>query len=232
MAADSDRPTASGPLGVWPPNAVAAELEDIFLDATGLPSGPPPEAAPSRRAQALSRASSSRSRNAPGAIGVLVAVGLAGLAAGTVLVRTPHPAAAQAAVQPSIAVAALPAQAPATALTDTPQMHRAVALVPRRRSEIHATRATRVACRHRCSHTDLMAADRRLRAAYSRAVDAGVPRPVLVAYRNRWANLRHDAVYQPGRVAMGYGAMAGDLNRMADRRRGHRPGRPRFRLWS
>jgi hypothetical protein len=45
---------------------------------------------------------------------------------------------------------------------------------------------------------------------------------VLVAYRNRWAGLRHDATWRPDRVAAGYGAMAADLNRLAQRPRNHR----------
>jgi hypothetical protein len=63
--------------------------------------------------------------------------------------------------------------------------------------------------------SDLMAADRRLRAAYSHAIRAGVPRHVLVEYRDRWADLREDASWKPERVAAGYGRMSADLERLA-----------------
>lgn len=77
--------------------------------------------------------------------------------------------------------------------------------------------------RQACFHAQVMSADRRLRRAYARAGDAGVSRPVMIAYRNRWAGLRRQAIHNPGRVVAGYGAMATELGRearIAERRYG------------
>lgn len=76
-----------------------------------------------------------------------------------------------------------------------------------------------------------MSADRKLRTAYSHAVRAGVPRHVLVAYRDRWADLREDAVWRPARVAVGYGEMTADLERLARRSHGQHPPPPRRGLF-
>jgi hypothetical protein len=61
-----------------------------------------------------------------------------------------------------------------------------------------------------------MAADRRLRRAYAAAVRAGVSRSILVAARDRWSATRRA---EPSRVVAVYGALAGDLERRAHRRR-------------
>lgn len=81
--------------------------------------------------------------------------------------------------------------------------------------------------RQTCFHAQVMAADRRLRRAYARAGDAGVSRPAMVSYRNRWAALRRQAIRDPGRVIVGYGAMAAELSRearLAERRYGRNAG--------
>ena len=81
--------------------------------------------------------------------------------------------------------------------------------------------------RQTCFHAQVMAADRRLRRAYARAGDAGVSRPAMVSYRNRWAALRRQAIRDPGRVIAGYGAMATELSRearLAERRYGRAAG--------
>ncbi|MGA0606450.1 hypothetical protein ACO2Q0_10660 [Phenylobacterium sp. VNQ135] len=70
----------------------------------------------------------------------------------------------------------------------------------------------------RCAYPAVMAADRNLRAAYSRAVRAGVPRSTLVDYRSRWASLRYRADDQPAKVIYGYRAMARDLDRLSGAR--------------
>jgi hypothetical protein len=153
-----------------------------------------------------------RGRISVATLGVIAAAGLIGLSLGAMIARSPpaHPATAA-------VVTNAPPPWPEPQLLEASLAPPASRGLPRRAGD----GGPRAACAPRCSHTDLMAADRRLRAAYSRAVRAGVPRRVLVAYRNRWADLRHDAVWRPSRVASGYGAMAGDLNRMAQRRRAH-----------
>ncbi|MCR5874447.1 hypothetical protein LRS10_09865 [Phenylobacterium sp. J426] len=70
----------------------------------------------------------------------------------------------------------------------------------------------------RCAYPAVLAADRNLRAAYDRAVRAGVPRQELVSYRSRWASLRHRADDQPAKVIYGYRAMARDLDRLSGAR--------------
>ncbi len=76
--------------------------------------------------------------------------------------------------------------------------------------------------RQACYHDRIMTADRQLRRAYARAADAGVSRPVMVAYRNRWAGLRRDAGANPGRVVRGYSVMATELSREAQAARRRR----------
>lgn len=60
-----------------------------------------------------------------------------------------------------------------------------------------------------------MAADARLRHAYADAVDAGVPRPILRDYRNRWSSLRRRAPAQPDLVTSRYHELAAELDQMA-----------------
>jgi hypothetical protein len=68
----------------------------------------------------------------------------------------------------------------------------------------------------RCAHPAVLDADRQLRRAYADATRAGVSRPALVAYRNRWASLRSRAGSEPDRLIHEYAGMASDLDRMAD----------------
>jgi hypothetical protein len=83
-----------------------------------------------------------------------------------------------------------------------------------------------------CSHRAVMAADGRLREAWRTAQRAGVPPPVLAAYRDRWEGLRHRALSDPDEVVAGYGEMASDLSRMAVARRRVAPRRGRgWWLW-
>lgn len=81
----------------------------------------------------------------------------------------------------------------------------------------------------RPGHGELILADQQLRRAYARAISAGVPRPILVDYRNRWAGLRHEAIWRPERVVVGYRTMAGDLTRLSQPRRHY--GRREARAW-
>ena len=64
-----------------------------------------------------------------------------------------------------------------------------------------------------------MAADARLRRAYSGAIRAGVPNPVLRDYRDRWSSLRRHAGREPARVVVGYRELASELDRRAARER-------------
>lgn len=70
-------------------------------------------------------------------------------------------------------------------------------------------------CRGGCDYAEVMAADRRLRQAYDRAIRAGVDRGTLASVRSRWARLRHRAPHDPERVVHGYAAMARDLTELA-----------------
>lgn len=56
-------------------------------------------------------------------------------------------------------------------------------------------------------------ADRHLRAVYQHAFERGVPRRVLVDYRDRWADLRERNDEDPVRLIESYGALAHDLGR-------------------
>ena len=58
-------------------------------------------------------------------------------------------------------------------------------------------------------------ADRHLRDVYERAIRRGVPRTVLVDYRDRWANLRDNETDNPVHLIEDYGALAYDLGREA-----------------
>jgi hypothetical protein len=70
-------------------------------------------------------------------------------------------------------------------------------------------------------------ADRRLRHAYRNAVRAGVPRPALVSYRNRWAELRRGAGRNPARTAQDYRKLEMALSRAARPKAAHLLPRPR-----
>ncbi len=70
-----------------------------------------------------------------------------------------------------------------------------------------------------CSRRAILAADERLRQAYSSAVRAGVARPTLIAYRNRWAILRDHEAGRPGRLVDGYGNLAAQLTHASGRAR-------------
>ena len=219
--------------------SVASEMEAIFVAATGLPSRPRTEPAPRPKARFLSPSAPSARKPAQGVAGALAAAALAGVALGAILSGSPL-ALHRSASAPAPAAVAAPERLPvSTGAPYAPEPTLTVPLAVERRGLQRAVspavarpvvrqiahRSAGDACRAaRCTHSELMAADRRLRVAYAKAVRAGVPRPVLVSYRNRWASLRHDAVDRPNQVANGYGAMAGDLNRMAQRRGARRQG--------
>ena len=218
MSAESQPRGDAGETGVWHAGSVADELETLFVEATGRRSMPG-EPAPSRP-KALEGTVGAGRTTRP-AVSALMAAGLVGLAVGVLLVPSrgghrvpvaePVAAIAASAAAPSIYAAPPVLSVAEPVRIDATRMPKLV--------KASTPRVAPSACRHaRCTHAELLEADRRLRTAFSRAVDAGVPRAVLVDYRDRWASLRRDAVYRPNRVASGYGAMAGDLNRLASRR--------------
>lgn len=138
----------------------------------------------------------------------------------------PAPVAASPPVLPSPGPLAPPvaaATAPVKAVDRAAEPVRRPATVARKAAVKRSTKPARpkttlAACGgSRCTHSDVLAADRRLRRAYSAAIRAGVSRAVLVDYRNRWARLRHRAPREPALVVARYSAMARDLNRYASR---------------
>jgi hypothetical protein len=161
----------------------------------------------------------------------VAAAGIVGLTAGLAMVglrgrpQAPSPPPAKAAAMAPIEVASSPVvtlpvkPAGPIPVLDTAPVRKAAA--PRHGHAVSGRRA---------NASDLIAADRRLRVAYAHAVRAGVPRHVLVSYRNRWADLRNDANWRPAQVVAGYGEMSADLERMAQRPN-NRPAVGRFSLY-
>jgi hypothetical protein len=218
--------------------AVAEDLEAIF------PNAAPAQAGAGRRLR-LGRGDApvrgkTRAEGRTAAIGALVAAAFVGVSAGLLLARSPgKPApAAEAPRQLSLTSATLPSPgplAPGPLHTPGPQPQPqpvivrteltapapAAAVRPRRISTQPARRPrpVRAACRGSHCGSSVMAADGRLRRAYASAVQAGVPRGVLIDYRNQWERLRHRAPREPGLVATRYDDMAAQLNRAAGRHR-------------
>ena len=223
--------------------AVSADLEAIF----GRP--PPP-------ASGAARPRAARIAKAPGAgethglrrlsaasLGALAAAALAGIAAGSLLVKAPARTPAPQAPHP----AALPVETPPP--LQTPQAAdaalAAVAMAPVEThaapiSAAHAVRPAHTVRHAGRPHTyaQVVAADRRLRAAYAAAIRAGAPRALLVEDRDRWASLRHRAAHDPVRLVAGYDAIARDLDHAAARSHArpvrtaaHGRFRPRFPAW-
>jgi hypothetical protein len=228
--------------------AVAADLEEIFKDVAVPPAAAPGRV---RTFIGLAARPNARSPARIGALLAAVLVGVSVGAAivnppgGSRSINAPgarvRPAAAPAPqrlaveIAPAapialpVTVAAAPAAAPPVRVTRV-RAPAAARHAPARPSTAKAVvRARPVGCarlqgdaRARCAYPAVLAADRRLRQAYSSATRAGVSRPVLVSYRNRWANLRRQATHEPRRVIDGYGVMARDLTRMARDARGRR----------
>ena len=210
------------------PPSVSAELEAIFPEVSRAG----PDTASSSKVRGVTGAP--RRRIPFAAVGAVVAAGLLGLTAGSALIRPaggPAPAASPTPQPPATDRVAV-ASPPATLLAEADAPLAVLEQSPVAKPSRHNPRAGALApSRRHAGYGDLLAADRRLRAAYSRAVGAGVSRRVLIAYHDRWEDLRHDANWKPDRVAAGYGAMTADLDRIA--RRLHGPGRethPRSRL--
>lgn len=164
-------------------------------------------------------------------LGGLAAAACLGLAGGAYITRTSTrlvpPAQPTRAIPVEIAQVAQPEPGPIDPLvtldpqpqvTAAPVVRKAHAARPRHSSPL--MRRHEVRC---CASSDMSSADRRLRRAYSAAVRAGVPRPILVSYRDRWASVRRERAHQPRRLIEGYGRLASGLDRAAARARGHRP---------
>lgn len=220
--------------------SVSAELEAIFGEPRASGAVPGPGAV--GRAPRRSLVSSPPRRLSPASLGGLIAAALAGIAAGSLLVKAPlphrptaaaptlpHPDAlpvelAQPTETPQASDAALAAPAPME-VAQAPAAAHAPALAP------HAVARPRHAS---ASFAQAQAADRRLRAAYAAAIRAGAPRWVLVDSRDRWSEARRREAHDPARLAASYNAIAADLNH-ANRlhaRPAHRSlFHPRFASW-
>lgn len=217
---------------------VAEDLEAIFRPA---PVAPPLQPG---KVQSFVPAEGARERS-HAKLGALVAAALAGLALGGVLMgSSPHdpkpltPASVAAAapaasptpvrvveVAPTPLVPPTPPPAPtirsAPVVAATTPVRPAKAATPKMvKAKARATAAGRCerlrgAAQARCAYPAVIAADRRLRAAYAKATRAGVSRQRLVSVRTRWASLRRQADDRPTQVIVAYDRMAADLTRAA-----------------
>lgn len=213
--------------------AVSSDLEAIFAGAV-LPQ------APSRRGgrvRSFARAHGSGLRLA--SLGAIAAAALAGLAAGAMMAPGKEPAAAPAPPQRTIEVVTnepLPRAAAFDGYPWSPEPYAPMDLgIPARSAQASAPpaqpvitkavtttakpRKPRGPCGGRCTRDEVMQADIRLRRAYFRAMDAGVPRATLASYRDRWSSLRRYGRREPERLVSGYAVLARDLSRAASRAR-------------
>jgi hypothetical protein len=203
---------------------VAADLEGIFA---GFQGASPRSGAPSpARRLAPRRAGALRLPM----IGGVAAAALAGVAVGSMLGERASPPAPSLAAGPAPNVIQ-PSPRPAAPLSPAPPVQLAAAPKPApveaepevKKPVVKASAVKRKpkspprATRRHASRSEVLAADRRLRRAYASAIRAGVPRPVLVSYRNRWDRLRRSAWDEPARLVRGYGALTRDLSAEAAR---------------
>lgn len=199
---------------------VASDLGAIFTPRTRPASAPraaEEEVRPTRRGIGVA------------SMGAITAAAFAGLAAGVLLPdlwrgKAPPPVAAA----PPVSTAPAPAMktpglvaARAVEPVAAPVIVQAVATpevqVVRPQAVKRTTPTPRVesSAPRCCSHADVMAADRRLRRGYARAVDAGAPRAALVQIRREWASLRRHAPENPGLVIDGYESLRQDLAQLS-----------------
>lgn len=199
---------------------VSADLEEIFAPAP-FDAPEPTRSARVRTMGAVAKPAPSPSRIA--GLGAVAAALLAGVVLGSILLK-PHPKAApNVAPASAVTVALTPApnppipSAPTPGAADLPAPPPVVAKAPAPKPAAVARLQPKPAVRRAAtSRNAVIAADRRLRRAYSDAVRAGVPRGILVAARNRWNATRRA---EPARLVAVYGALAADLERRAHRRR-------------
>ncbi|HEX3700168.1 MAG TPA: hypothetical protein VHV27_05780 [Phenylobacterium sp.] len=213
--------------------SVSAELETIFgRVAPGAASRARP-----RVARSPHPGGTARRRISAASLGALGAAALAGLAAGTLLMRRPPPPAKPHPAALPVEMVA-PAQTPqaADAALAAPVAAPGEAAVAQARPASPPPAARHV--RPARSYAALKAADHRLRAAYSAAIRAGVPRARLAEDRDRWASVRRRDASDPVRMTATYASLARDLDRAAAEAR--RPARraprrsffhPRFLPW-
>lgn len=230
--------------------SVSADLEEIFFrpgDKVGGSQG-----FPNRHVLALTGARG-RGRGPAMALIAAAAIGLSGGALAVRLLWEPSPGpptvqAAGATGTPApnrTAAADIAPATPAPAVTEqasppverlsragAPEVRAHPMALPRATpAKTRRTASAAAASRHRqsscgrsgCSYRAVLAADQRLRVAYSQAIRAGVARPVLVAYRDRWARLRNRRE-RPDRLVDGYASLELGLARQTgvahrDRRR-------------
>lgn len=198
--------------------AVAADLSEIFADSR-------PAAVGAGDSAVRRLAPRTGSRFKPATIGALLAAGLVGVSAGALLARDAQPAAK--APEPAIAAVTAPIPSPvpvpvpqpaapviqAAATEPPPTVEKAVEVKAKPKLKPKKVKARPA----RASRADVLAADRRLRRAYDRAIRAGVPRPVLVDYRNRWNRLRRTTWDEPTQLVRGYDRLERGLSAEAGR---------------
>lgn len=220
--------------------AVARDLEAIF-GASPAPEAERPPPRSSRRDTAAAEPRGSRLA----ALGGLAAAAFLGVAAGAFLMTDHAPGSAKALPHalPVEIAAAKPAPAPGPIDPLAGQAApAAIEAAPAVATPLPVARSLpsprRHAARACCGYVQMAAADRRLRAAYAEAVRAGAPRPLLVTYRDRWAEVRRRGAHEPRRLVEGYSALARELDRAAAEARAHprryaerRSWRPRYAPW-
>lgn len=222
-----------------PPNlqGVPAQMSQIFADA-----GVPDAAMGALRSAQVSALRPQRSGARPMTVLAIAAAGLVGLGAGAFVIRTPSqpsavtPPPAQAAptpavVSPKAAPATLSTAASEPPLILAPPLKEAAAEPPVRQRARPRPALAKAVRRERAPMAQpascekdavgagcrraVVQADRHLRNVYETAIRRGVPRAVLIDYRDRWADLRETDNNDPVHLIRGYGALAYDLGREA-----------------
>ena len=200
--------------------AVSADLEAIFGRPPPASGAAKPRAARVARTPGAGEAHGLR-RLSAGSLGALAAAALAGIAAGSLLVKAPGRMAQSGAPPPAALPVEMlpPLQSPQAA--DAALAAVAMAPVETHAAPISAARTVHTGRHAARAHTyaQVVAADRRLRAAYATAIRAGAPRALLLEDRDQWASLRRRAARDPVRLVAGYDAIARDLDHAAARTR-------------
>lgn len=152
---------------------------------------------------------------------VCMVVGVLGIAGSISFALTrPDRAAAPQATVTAPAAAAATAVAPVEAAEPKPPaaqppLDGAAKAAPTPRSPRGAATAPTSICDGGCDYRDVLDANDRVHEAYERAVEAGVPRSVLVSYRNRWARIQRRAALRPAESIRRYAAIERGLRREA-----------------
>jgi hypothetical protein len=192
--------------------AVQADIEGILGEPVPASARPLGAARVDRRP----RDAGSRRRVSMASLGGVAAAALAGLAAGTLLMRSPKPAPAPVAAKPHPAALPIeiapPVQTPQAA--DAAQAHAAPRAAVVEAPAAATPAAPRAKAAH-AGHVSVRSADRRLRAAYAQAIRAGVPRALLAEDRDRWASARRRFAHDPARLIAAYESLTRDLDRAA-----------------